>query len=132
MKEFRNPPDVHPPVGGYTHQIEVRGEERLLILSGQIGMQPDGSIPQDAVEQLEIACDNLIRNLHAAQMDVEDIVKLTFYLVDEPGARERAAERRQVLAAKFGQHRPCATLVFVPALASPLFKLELDGWASKP
>lgn len=131
MKEFRNPSDVHPPVGGYTHQIEVTGAERLLILSGQVGMRPDGSVPQDAIEQLEVACENLIRNLHAAQMNVEDIVKLTFYLVHEPGAVERAAERRQVLAAKFGEHRPCATLVFVPALAAPMYKVELDGWASR-
>ncbi|HEY5903585.1 MAG TPA: RidA family protein [Anaerolineales bacterium] len=131
MKEFRNPPDVHAPVGGYSHQVEIRGNERLLIISGQVGMRPDGSVPEDAIEQLEIACENLIRNLHAAQMDVQDIVKVNFYLVYEPTAGDRTAERRQMTAAKFGGHRACSTLVYVPALAAPIFKVELEGWASR-
>jgi len=29
MKEFRNPQDIHQPVGAYVHQIEVRVRERL-------------------------------------------------------------------------------------------------------
>ena len=131
MKEFRNPSDVHPPVGGYTHQVEIRGNERLLIIAGQIGMLPDGSVPEDPIEQLAIACDNLIRNLHAAQMDVADIVKLTFYLVDEPATRERVTERRQTVGAKFAGHLPCSTLVYVSALAAPIYKVEVEGWASK-
>ncbi len=32
MKHFRNPANIHPPVAGYTHRIEVSGAERLLFL----------------------------------------------------------------------------------------------------
>ena len=45
MKEFRNPEDIHEPVGAYTHQIEIRGNERLLVISGQVGMREDGTVP---------------------------------------------------------------------------------------
>lgn len=40
-------------------------------------------MPDDPIAQLEIALDNLLRNLHAAAMDVHDLVKLTFYLVGD-------------------------------------------------
>jgi len=42
MKEYRNPSNVHLPVASYVHQIEIRGPERMLILSGQIGQKLDG------------------------------------------------------------------------------------------
>ena len=126
MKEYRNPPNVHQPVAAYTHQIEVRGPERLLILSGQIGRKEDGTVPDDSIEQMEVAWENLYRNLQAANMDVNDIVKLTFYLVGDMDAERR----RELIASKLKGHKPCMTLVFVASLASPVYKVELDAWAS--
>jgi len=127
MKQYRNPPDVHPPVAGYTHQIEITGAERLLILSGQIGRNPDGSVPEDPVEQLRVAFENLERNLRHAGMDLSDVVKLTLYLVGEmdPG------QRGEVIASSLGEHKPCMTLVYVAALGSPPYRVELDAWASR-
>jgi enamine deaminase RidA (YjgF/YER057c/UK114 family) len=126
MKEYRNPPDVHSPIAGYTHQIEVTGPERLLVLSGQVGRREDGSVPDDPIEQLDIALENLQRNLQAAGMGVQDLLKITFYLVGEMDA----ARRREVIAARLQGHRPCMTLLFVAALASPIYKVEIDAWAS--
>ena len=127
MKEYRNPPNVHQPVAAYTHQIEVRGPERLLILSGQVGMKEDGTVPDDPIQQLEVAWENLYRNLQAARMDVDDIVKLTFYLVGDMDAKRRG----ELLASRLKGHKPCMTLVFVASLASPAYKVELDAWASR-
>jgi hypothetical protein len=47
MKEYRNPPNVHEPITGYTHQIEISGSEHLLVLSGQVGKKEDGTVPDD-------------------------------------------------------------------------------------
>ncbi len=127
MKEFRNPQDVHQPVGSYSHQIEIRGNERMLILSGQVGMRPDGSVPDDPIEQIDVAFENIFRNLRTANMDVKDIIKITYYLVGEfDGARRRA-----VTLAKLQGHQPCSTLVYVAALASPVYKVEIDAWAAR-
>ena len=126
MKEYRNPQNVHQPVAGYTHQIEVSGPERWLVLSGQIGKREDGTVPEDPVEQLEVALDNLQRNLQAAHMDVNDVVKLTFYVVGDMDAKRRG----EVIASSLKGHKPCMTLVFVAALAAPIYKVELDAWAS--
>ena len=126
MKVYRNPPNVHQPVAAYTHQIEIRGLERLLVLSGQIGMREDKTVPSDPIEQLEVALENLERNLHAANMSPQDIVKITFYLVGEADA----ARRREVIASRLGDHKPCTTLLYIASLSSPDFKVEIDAWAS--
>ena len=38
MKVHRDPRTVHPPLGAYTHQAEITGSPRWLVLSGQIGV----------------------------------------------------------------------------------------------
>jgi len=127
VKEFRNPQDVHQPVGLYSHQIEVRGNERLLVISGQVGMREDGTVPDDPLEQIDVAFDNILRNLRAADMDITDMIKITYYLVGEIDA----AKRRELILSKLQEHRPCSTLLFVAALASPVYKVEIDAWASR-
>lgn len=127
MKEFRNPHDVHQPVGSYSHQIEIRGNERLLVISGQVGMKEDGTIPEDPFEQIDLAFENIFRNLRAASMDVKDIIKLTYYLVGEIDT----AKRREIVLSKLRGHQPCSTLLYVAALASPVFRVEIDAWASR-
>ncbi len=127
MKEFRNPSNVHPPIAAYIHQIEIWGPERLLALSGQVGRREDGAVPEDPIEQVDIALENLQRNLQAANMDIRDIIKITFYLVGEMDS----ARRRDVIAKWFKDHRPCMTLLYVAALASPIYKVEIDAWASR-
>ena len=127
MKEFRNPQDVHQPLGSYSHQIEVRGNERLLVISGQVGMRADGTVPEDPFEQIDVAFENIFRNLHAAGMDVKDLIKLTYYLVGEIDT----AKRREVVLSKLRGHQPCSTLLYVAGLAAPVYKVEIDAWASR-
>lgn len=126
MKEFRNPVDVHTPLGSYSHQIEVMNE-RMLVISGQVGMRQDGSIPADPYEQIDLAFENIIRNLHAAKMDVKDLIKVTYYLVGEFDT----AKRREIVLSKLQGHQPCSTLLFVAALATPQLRVEIDAWASR-
>jgi 2-iminobutanoate/2-iminopropanoate deaminase len=127
LKEYRNPQNVHQPIAGYTHQIEINGNERLLFLSGQVGRTEAGIVPDNPLEQLDLAFENLFRNLRAANMDMQDIVKITFYLAGEMDA----VQRGEIIASRLKGHKPCLTLLFVAGLASPLYKVELDAWASK-
>ncbi len=127
MKSFRNPNDVHLPLAGYTHQIEVTGDEHWLVMSGQVGMTVDGTLPEDPLRQLEEAMQNILRNLHGAHMNVEDLVKLTFYLVGEMDADSR----REIIRKKLEGHQPCMTMLYVAALAAPDYKVEIDAWACR-
>ena len=126
MKEFRNPQDIHEPVGSYSHQAEINNE-RILVISGQVGMRQDGSVPDDPYEQMDLAFENILRNLRAAQMDVKDLIKITYYLVGEFDT----AKRREVVLSKLQGHQPCSTLIYVAGLASSTFRVEIDAWASQ-
>ena len=125
MKAYRNPDTVHPPIGGYTHQIEVSEPKRWLVISGQIGMQADGALPDDPLEQFEIALDNISRNLQAAGMGIQDLVKLTIYLVGPIDT----TRRREVSSRWLQGHQPCMTLIYVAGLATPNIKVEIEAWA---
>ena len=125
MKRFHNPDTVHPPLAAYAHQIEITEPKRWLVLSGQVGMRPDGSLPDDPIEQLSVALENIRKNLEAAGMGIQDLVKVTFYLVSEIDT----ARRREVTAMWAGGHTPCSTLIYVARLATPAIKVEIDAWA---
>ena len=126
-KLARNPEAIHPPVGRYVHQIEVSGEGRLLFISGQVGKDRDGSIPADPVAQFEIALRNVIANLEAAGFEVRDLVKIVTYVVGEMDP----VRRREVLDRLLGDHVTTSTLLFISALASPAYKVEVDAWAAR-
>lgn len=127
MKTYRNPTDVHPPQGAYTHQVEIQGPERVLVISGQVGARPDGTIPADPLEQFDLVLENIGRNLRAAGMDFADVFKISYFLVGEidlPRVREKMRER-------FGGRAPCSTLLYVAGLASPAYRVEMEAWAAR-
>jgi 2-iminobutanoate/2-iminopropanoate deaminase len=126
MHTARNPETIHAPAGRYVHQIEVSNPSRLLFISGQIGRTLDGTIPADPVQQFAVAMENVLRNLEAAGLGVDALMKVTTYAVGELDP----VGRREVLDRLLGSHVSCSTLVFVAALAAPEFKIEVDAWAA--
>ncbi|MDX8047071.1 RidA family protein [Gracilibacillus sp. S3-1-1] len=127
MKISRNPDTVHNPVAPYVHQIEVTGPNRWLTLSGQLGMGIDGNVPENPLEQLQLALKNIEKNLDAAEMEIADLTKMVFYLVGD----FEAEQRRKIIGDFLGEHLPCTTMIYVVALAAPQFKVEIDAWACK-
>lgn len=125
MKEFRNPNGIHSPVAAYTHQVEISGNTRWLVLSGQLGMDATGFVPEDPITQIEIALSNIYKNLEAANMSIKDLIKVVFYLVGEIDN----TERRKVVSKFFDGHEPSMTMLYVAGLANPSFKVEIDVWA---
>jgi enamine deaminase RidA (YjgF/YER057c/UK114 family) len=125
VKQARNPDTVHAPVGRYVHQIEVSGESRLLFISGQVGKDIEGNVPDDAAAQLEVALRNVLLNLEAARFEPTDLVKIVTYVVGEIDP----LSRREVLSRLLGDHVTTSTLLFISALAAPEYKVEIDAWA---
>ena len=124
---FLNPRDVHPPAGPYSHTAVVQGGSELVFISGQVGMNADGSIPPSFGDQVELVFQNLKACLAAHGLGVDAVVKLGVFVV--PGQDFqllRAARERH-----FGAHRPTSTSVFVPQLANPAFLVEIEAIAAK-
>ena len=122
---LRNPDTILKPVGSYSHQAEVSADAKWLVLSGQVGKDKYGNIPEDVISQLELALDNVLLNLEAAGMSKENLVKLVYYFVGTIDT----AQRRRVVNAKLGEHRPCSTVTFISGLADESYKVEIDAWA---
>jgi 2-iminobutanoate/2-iminopropanoate deaminase len=125
VKHTRNPETVHEPVGRYVHTIEVSGESRLLFISGQVGLDRDGNVPEDPAAQFEIALRNVLLNVEVAGFEATDIVKLVTYVVGDLDA----TKRRGALDRAFDEHVTTSTLIYVSRLAAPEYKVEIDAWA---
>ena len=119
-----NPPAVRAPTG-YTHAIEITGDYRRLIISGQVGIAQDGSVPSSPEGQIAQAFANLRAILSAHGMTVQNIVKTTAFLTD----RGLLASYRQARGAVFGEHAPASTLLFVAGLADAAWVVEIEAEA---
>jgi 2-iminobutanoate/2-iminopropanoate deaminase len=119
-----NPPTVRQPTG-YTHGIEVVNPARWLVISGQVGMAPDGTIPETGGGQIDQALANLRAVLEANDMTMNNIVKITTFLTD----RSLLGAYRAARTALLGEHAPASTLLFVAGLADPKFVVEIEAEA---
>ena len=79
MNIRRTPASVAAPFGPYSHAVEVPEGSRLLYISGEVGVLPDGTVPDGIEAQAEACWRNIIAVLADAAIGVEDLVKITTY-----------------------------------------------------
>jgi len=120
-----NPKLIAAPAGPYTHAIEVGPNSRCLHIAGQVGMKPDGKMAEGFEAQAQLGWENLLAVLASADMTVDNLVKLTHYLL-EPS---QVAPYRTIRERFLGKARPASTLLIVKALVSPDWLFEIDGVA---
>jgi 2-iminobutanoate/2-iminopropanoate deaminase len=122
-----NPDGVFPPYRCYSHATEVRGDARLLVISGLNGYESDGTtLPESFEAQAELIWRHLRTILRAADMDHENLISLRFYLADPEYDEANVAMRVKHL----GAHRPSLTVVCC-RLLDPRWKLEVEAMAAK-
>lgn len=113
----------------FSHVASVLGSSRVVMTSGQVGVDAHGNVPSDPREQMAVAYASLQRCLEAAGATVKDIIKLVYYIVDyDPNNRMHV----EPLVAFLKGHRPATTLVPVPCLARPAFKFEVEAYVAIP
>ena len=121
-----SPAGIRPPFGRYHHVVEVDGASRLLFMSGQLGIRPDGSIPEDAAAQAEQAFANIDACLQAAGFARRQVVRLSVFLTEA----DYRLDYMRVRDAWVADPPPASTLVIVKALALPAFKVEVEAVAA--
>jgi 2-iminobutanoate/2-iminopropanoate deaminase len=124
---LHNPPGVFPPYRNYSHAAEVRGDSRLLVVSGLNGYRADGvTMPESFDDQADLIWQHLQTILGAADMELRDLISLRTYLADpaydEPNVRMRVKY--------LGSHAPALTVVCC-RLLDPAWKLEMEAMAAK-
>jgi 2-iminobutanoate/2-iminopropanoate deaminase len=123
---LHNPDGVFPPYRCYSHAAEVRGDARLLMISGLNGYLADGkTMPASFEAQGELVWQHLGTILRAAAMDYRNLVSLRTYLASPADDEANVRLRVKYLV----DHRP-ATTVICCQLLDPTWKLEIEAIAA--
>jgi enamine deaminase RidA (YjgF/YER057c/UK114 family) len=122
-----NPDDLSTPQT-YTHVIVATGS-RLVFVAGQVAEDGRGNLvgPGDLAAQSRQAFANVGRALAAGGARLEQVAKITIFVVDF--RLEYLPAIREGRVALFGDHKPADTLVGVEALAHPGCLIEVEAIA---
>lgn len=110
MRLIPHNPDrgVYAATADYAHAMEVVAPQRLLFVSGTMGLDEAGLPGATLDEQLTLIWQNLRAILASAHMSVDNIVRLTSYLRDVAFVEANQAAR---LAALGGRAIPTTAIV---------------------
>jgi 2-iminobutanoate/2-iminopropanoate deaminase len=112
-------PGIMEPVSHYCHVVRAGPH---VWVSGVVGMDRKGDVPEGVVAQFDLAIDVMDQCLKAAGAGPEHVVKVQVFLTD---ISERPAINPRRIA-YFGHHRPASTLLEVSALVDPRLKVEIE------
>jgi enamine deaminase RidA (YjgF/YER057c/UK114 family) len=125
--EFINPEGIAQPTG-YTHVVATDARKTIYI-SGQIGVDAQGSAREGLRAQTIQVFENLKTALASVGATFDNVVKVTYLIVNyKPEDRATIVEiRSQYFNA---QHPPASTLIGVQALARPELLIEIEAIAA--
>jgi len=124
MKLF-NPEATAKPASKYSHGALLPAGGRRLLIAGQVGVRPDGSLEEGFEAQSRRAWSNLFAVIEAAGMKKTDLCKVTVY-VTQPGL---TVAYRTVRDEVMEGHMPPMTYVVCAGLAAPGMLVEIEGEA---
>jgi len=124
-----NPPSLAKPAG-YAHGWEVQGGKTIYI-AGQVALDKAGQVvgSGDLVAQFRQICENLKAIVGARAGQMNDIVKLTMYVLSKADYKAKAKDIGLVYREYFGRHYPAMTLVEVKGLYDDDCAIEIEGVA---
>jgi enamine deaminase RidA (YjgF/YER057c/UK114 family) len=114
-----------PAAPTYAQAVEVTGISRLLFVSGQIPEDPAGAVPAAFADQARLAWTNVIAQLGAAGMGLDNLVKVTVFLSDRRHIPDYRATRDEMLAG-----RRIGLTCIVCDVFDPAWLLEIEAVAA--
>lgn len=119
-----NAPDGPSASGGYSQAFLAEGATRILHVSGQIPVDANGTIPEAFEAQARLAWKNIERQLAAACMGLEHIVKHTTFLSSRKYRESNSKIRQEVL----GDLAPALTVI-IAEIYDEAWLLEVEAIA---
>lgn len=123
-KRNLNAPDAADLATGYSQIVEVSHTARMAFISGQIPMTKEGAVPKTFREQCLLVWSNVEAQLRAADMTLDNLVKVTIFLSDRTYNAENRAIRREVL----GENAPALTVI-ITGIFDEAWLLEIEAVA---
>lgn len=122
-----NPASIRAPLAAYSHGVMLDPGARLVFASGQLGIGPDDTIPEDAEAQAALCFESIKAILAEAGMTLQDVVRFTAYVTDRAYFPVYGRVRsRYVTGDAFA-----STLVIVSGFTRPEFKVEVEVTAAR-
>lgn len=125
MPKFLAPSTIAPPQSRYSHGVVHQTGGRRLVISGQVGVKPDGSVADGLEAQMVQAWENLLAVLKEAGMGPANLTKVTTFVT----VKGSAPLHREVRNRMLGDHAPASTYLEVAGLARPEFLYEVEAEA---
>jgi enamine deaminase RidA (YjgF/YER057c/UK114 family) len=97
----------------------------LLFVSGQVPEDESGVVPDDFRSQYRLAWRNVIMQLEAGGMTLDNLVKVTIYLSDRDLIEQSGGLRQEIL----GDRSPALTIVIV-GIYDSVWLLEIEAVAA--
>ena len=126
MRRF-TPASIHPPFANYAHGVEIPAGARTVFCSGQLGIGPDGRIPEDVEAQALLCFDAIAAILAEAGMGLRDLVRVNAYVT----GRQHLAGYMRARDKVIGAPPPASTLMIVSGFARPEFVVEIEAVAAR-
>ncbi len=124
MKLF-NPDGTARPASKYSHGALIPAGGERLVIAGQVGIAPDGTLEQGFEAQSRRGWSNLFAVLESAGMAKTDLVKVTIFVTLADVTAAYRAIRDEVMEG----HMPPMTYLVIAGLALPGMLVEIEGEA---
>jgi enamine deaminase RidA (YjgF/YER057c/UK114 family) len=114
---------------GFAYAVKCDGT--MLFLGGATGQDASGSIraPGDLVAQFDDAIGNICKVVREAGGTPQDVVKLTYFVLDRDAYLARRREIGEAYRRHFGKHYPAQSLFGVTALWEEDALIEIEAIA---
>ena len=126
MRLHLDPDAVPKPYGRYRQVVAVPCAGKLAFVSGQLGVDADGLVPESVSDQARLAFAHIDACLAAVGMGREQVVRLSVYLTNLAYRTDYMAVRDAWAA----DPPPASTLLVVKGLALPACKVEIEAIAA--
>lgn len=126
------PPTLRPPFARYAHGVEVPAGQRLVVVSGQLGITADDTIPDGAEAQADLCFAACAAILADADMGPGDVIRINAFVTDRAHMAGYMAARDRWLAVRPDDALPASTLVIVSGFTRPEFVVEVEVTAAAP
>jgi len=123
------PPTIAPPFARYAHGVEVPAGARLVVISGQLPLHPDGTVPEGPAAQADLCFAMCAAILAEAGMGPADVVRINAFVTDRAHMPGYMAARDRWLAGV--ERLPASTLVIVAGFTRPEFLVEVEVTAAQ-
>jgi enamine deaminase RidA (YjgF/YER057c/UK114 family) len=126
--DYFNPAGLQKP-RAYTQVISVSGPQRTIYVGGQDAVNEKGeTVGKGSLRtQTEQVLGNIEKALAAADAKLENLIKLTIYIVAGQNPRDGFAAFQEKWQNK--PNPPVITVVFVSGLGNPDWLVEIDAIA---